>query len=434
MPPSSLYAGAARVDITPRRPIPKGGFRLGPNAPHASLDPLLARALVLKAGGRTVALVAVDLLIVSAAMTDAVRKRALAEAGVPEDNLLLGASHTHSGPDLFPFMFEGATAEDVQWTVDRIAEAVRRAAADLHPARLGVGRGHLPQLGVNRRDPSLPMDPEVGVFRVDREDGEPVALVVNYAVHPIMVGPTNPFYSADLPGFAMAQLEHAYGEDRCVALFLQGAAGDINPTRFPFEGRRQIVPQEYSMAGARMGDYDRDIRPLLQGRDWDWGKPTDLRRAGRLLAGEVMRVSEQIVPVEEARLAARRRSVELPLRSRTERIAYVGFTHGTPALYDYWVNQDMVRTEVQTLRVGPAVIVALPGEPFVELGLELKALGTPKSPVFVVGYANDDIRYVLTPAAYDEGRYEVNACVLRPEATQMLMETARSLIDEVKVA
>jgi len=204
-----LSAGVARVDITPPVGHPMGGYaaRKGPST--GVHDPLYATVLLLRADGQSIAFISCDLRsFPSERVLAMARERKLAE------HVLLAVTHNHSGP---------LTWEDQSWpsrerswfaeTELKIVNAIEQASKNLFPARIAAGFGEI-YLGHNRRKvvpdskvtmlwrnaeklPTAPLDPTVGVLRVDDAEGKPRAIIVNYACHAVVLGPDNRQISAD---------------------------------------------------------------------------------------------------------------------------------------------------------------------------------------------------------------------------------------------
>ncbi|HMY75811.1 MAG TPA: neutral/alkaline non-lysosomal ceramidase N-terminal domain-containing protein, partial [Blastocatellia bacterium] len=214
-----LNAGVARVEITPPVGYAMGGYaaRQGPST--GVHDPLLATVLLLKADGVSVAIVSCDLRsFPSERIVTRARERKLA------DHVLIAVTHNHSGP---------MTWEDKSWpkstaswfaeTEDKILNAIAEASQKLFPARIAAGFGEI-YLGHNRRKlsadgkatmfwrnaeklPTSPIDPTLGVIRVDDESGTARAVIVNYACHAVVLGPDNRQISADYPGYLRQRIE-----------------------------------------------------------------------------------------------------------------------------------------------------------------------------------------------------------------------------------
>jgi hypothetical protein len=378
-------------------------------------DPLYARALVLDNGQKLLALVAVDLVAVESAFTASVRTAVHQAIGIPPEHLLIGASHTHSGPALFRWADD--LDPDVEPQVQRgIVQAVRQAYQNRRPARIGWADTYLDCISINRRDPAGPIDPRVGVMRVEDENEVPIALVVNFAIHTCLISALNLSYTADVSGCAMETLERAY--PGAVAMFLNGAAGNINPAAYPWGPKENVIPL---------------FRKL-----WHAGQPhprtfRNAVRLGNVLAGSVLQAAEQVAQCHtDLSLAGRVQQVTVPLKSAEELGQFRQFMNLAPSFGGSRLAAEEFHTEVQALAIGSKLYVGLPGEPFVELGLDLQhRFGHDRT--YVVGYANDDARYVLPQAAYEDNRYDTWASVLGPGSGEMLLDAAERAVRELNL-
>ncbi len=230
-----LQAGLAVRDITPEPGIPMWGYsdRKGPSI--GTLDPLHAHALVLRAGDDTVAIARIDMgRVPKVAALDRIRAR-VKKAGV--DRVIFTASHTHGGPAL-----EDETAPHCKIVEDRIGECLEEAAENLEPVQVGFGTTTF-DVSHNRRKlledgrclmmwrneervPTSPVDHEASLIKLERPDGTPLAVLVHFACHPVVLGGDNRQYTADYVG-EMARIVKEETGAEC--LFLQGGCGDINP-------------------------------------------------------------------------------------------------------------------------------------------------------------------------------------------------------------
>jgi hypothetical protein len=236
----TLEAGVARVGITPPSGITLQGYPDSGRVANGVRDPLYARVLVLRAGAQQMALVDLDLI---APLGPEYLAR-LREAVRPDVSYVLTtAIHTHSGPPLIPSESPAPCDWDLN-TVENIANAIHLAASQAVPVRLAVGYG-VAYIGHNRLRPgreggvswfeknwtgtsTSPVDPTVAVIRIDDLSGNALAILVNYACHPVIFGPDSSLYSADFPGVMTRVVEKTIG-GRALCFFLQGADGDINP-------------------------------------------------------------------------------------------------------------------------------------------------------------------------------------------------------------
>jgi neutral ceramidase len=324
-----LKAGVARVEITPSALMPMYGYsnrRCGPaNGTH---DPLFAKAVVLQAGDSRVAIVTLDL---GSFVSDNLRRDVAAKLNIPV--LLLSASHTHSAPSFIPFgsnpSNDSAYLSELERKIFGVLEAATR---EMFPARLGVARGSL-QVGYNRlllredgraralfdnleRIPYGPVDPEFMLLRVDDASGNPKALLVHYATHAVVLGPTNCKYSADYPGVLQSTVEK--GMPGAQVMFVQGGAGDINP-----------------LFMARSGKEAEDFEVV--------------RKMGELLAGQVLSVNKSVKPLAP---------VTEPFRYKGEVLR----------LGDRWNKEKTIEAGITTVLISRELaIAAVPGEPMHKL-------------------------------------------------------------------
>jgi len=247
---ATLEAGAAQVEITPPLGLSMYGYGNRKGGATGIRDPLYARVLVLEAGETRLGLVNFDLgRVFGRPWIERLRADAKEKLGMAY--VLVTATHTHSGPairDEFPSKESGEWETQVLEKVESALQDARRRAVE---ARLGVGYG-VAYIGHNRLRvnpdgtvtwfernltmvPTAPVDPTVTVLRLDSAaDGRPLAILVNYACHPVVFGSDNLKYSADYPGVMMARVAKAFIKDFALGtpplvMFLQGGDGDINP-------------------------------------------------------------------------------------------------------------------------------------------------------------------------------------------------------------
>ena len=235
----ALQAGVATVDITPPPGQYMWGYSNRQQPATGKLDPLMGRVLVLAAGPTRVALVTLDLgRTPEDPLLAELRERTLSKHKLGD--LFVTASHTHAAPSLESL--DGSPNGYGPTVIDALDRAIDKAADSLVPVKIGVGRGTV-DLAHNRRhflpdgrvamqwrnaerEPTAPVDKEYVVVRLDRDDGKPLAVLLHYACHPVVLGPDNLEYSADFVGEACRQIEAQLGTP---CLFLQGGCGNINP-------------------------------------------------------------------------------------------------------------------------------------------------------------------------------------------------------------
>ncbi len=476
----TLLAGVAKVDIT--------DLDAGPVN-----DPLYVKALVLKSGSTTTAIVTVDAVAIGGIghikddYLGKVRGIVERELGIPPTNVIANASHCH-----------GIVCKDAD---DRTVRAIKQAASNLVPVKVGVGTGREDRIMENRRlkmkdgrtidvrhaysippDEEIasvgPVDTEIGVLRLDRLDGTTLAVVYNFACHPIQNVPSRG-NSADITGFASQVIEDNLDEGT-VALFVQGCGGDINPIRY------------------KDVDYPRDAEPL-----------------GNMLGLSTLKAVRKIATAEDERLTVLSEVIALPRANTAERMAEMESEQtrlmqslgGTslnlktfiplfvkykaseefPANYPYRYLHDRamgrkdldildaenranmeryirnihtmekltrlntnlrllkkhhaegiaagkrtIDVELTGLRIGDFVLTTFPGELTVQIGLNLKKK-SPHKPTFVAGYTNGYIYYAPTTEQLLNvgGAQEDSDCVLGPDWQKIYEDKAVEILGKL---
>lgn len=400
----ALKAGTARANITPHVGMLLSGFggrRQGTEGIH---DDLHARAVVLDDGDTKVALVSCDLIGFSLTSIAAIRERAEKMTGIPGENMLIAATHTHSGPAMGILRMRTQDPEWVSIVQKKVAGAIAEAQADLVDAALGVGVGSA-QIGINRRErtpegniklgknPSGPIDTDVGVVRIDSADGARIATIVHHPCHPVVLGGSNNFVSADFPGAAMGLVERAKPDMR--ALFINGCAGNINSV--PVGGTFDDVER----LGTTLGTEALRTYETIEGS-------TDIQI--RCAAEQVEVPLQELPPAEDMEKLIEQRKRELGPDASPEAFAadrLVSYARDVIGEHE-GVPKRSRSIEMQAIALGDAVFVTTPGETFVEIAQAIKA-GSPFEHTFVTGYTNGVIGYIPTAKAFDEGGYEVTS-------------------------
>jgi neutral ceramidase len=387
---AELRAGVAKMDITPRTHEPLWGFEDRTDPSTGTLDPLYARILVLEAGGKRIAIVTLDLgRTFGESSLDHLKEVVSKSSGI--SCLLLSASHTHAGP-VIKDEYGGAPPEWEQEALDAIAAAIKTASDNLQIARIGSGTGSV-FIGHNRlrvnddgtvnwfeRNPTMvptsPVDPTVTVVRIDDRNGVPLAILINYACHPVVLGSENSQYSADYPGITNRVVEKAFGGN-VQSFFVQGAAGDINP---------------YYAATPIKGN-------ALKLRDW----------TGEQLGQEVVRVAKGIQTVNDpsASIDFREETLHLKLRWDPEQFrAALLKTFGAKSLEQMGAPiRPIIDVRVTSVLIDKQIaIIAVPGEPFVDFQESWRAR-CPVATALFFGYANGYHGYLPTISAASRGGY-----------------------------
>ena len=440
-----IQVGTAMVDITPPIGAQVAG-QFHERIAEFVHDPLCARAFVVDDGRTRAAIVGCDLLSLKRPTVQRARALAAELTGVPAANILISATHTHTGPRTTAIFPSSPDADYVNLLPRQIASAVAAATRARRPARIGAGSGWEEGATHNRRfltadgevrthppkgapgflGPEGPDDPEVGVLFAEDEQARFVGAVVAYTSHPIVVGHEKAF-SADFPGSACRTLEAIKGAPGSVT-FVNGAYANVCPFDVCNAGRR-----EYGYVWAE--------------------------RFGHMVAGEALRVLEKTDTLADAPVRVASRRVELTLRGIDDEVIASarqllaapadqpppGATdRGSAHRERTYANEVVllaeerrlsptVEAEVQVVAIGPAAFVGIPAELFVEFGLEIKR----RSPwlfTYIVGGANGMVGYVPTRRAFRGGGYETRlarSSKLTAEAGEILVEAAVGLLKQV---
>lgn len=434
---SELRAGAAQVEITPPVGIGLAGYYFERGADGTN-DALFSKALVLELEGTKAALVTLDLISTTRSMVERARAQIEKVTGIPGTNVMISATHAHTGPVLSGRGqredSQGAGIELARkYSEDlpsRIAESVRRAAEALAPARASASSAQEGDLSFNRRyhmhDGSVgwnpgklntnivraagPIDPEVGVFylerKLEKQPAIPIATYVNFAMHPDTVGGSK--FSADYPGVLARSLAEYKGAEM-VTLFANGACGNINHVNV-------------NWADPQKG-------------------PREAARIGRVLAGDVFKAWMQLKAVNPERLEVSSEMVKLPLPAiKPEEVEAARDTLKRYTMQDNRGFMEKVQAfkvldvaaregnpqevEVQVIALGDdAVWVGLPGEMFVELGLAVKQASHFRH-TFIAELANGAIGYIPNRPAYVEGNYEPVSARCGAGSGELLVQSA----------
>ncbi|GAB2516813.1 hypothetical protein [Spirosoma aerophilum] len=389
-------AGAAVRLITPNPLLPVSGGIGTPKKAVETKGELYVRACVFERAGTRVAIVSVDNLGWPSVLGN--KSRVLIK-GIPPENILIGATHTHSGPDAYGFPNEkGESFADLPYLdkcVHAIADAVNEALATASPATLKIAVGDANgQIAYNYYAPAL-YDPRCGVIQAiatsGKNAGNPIVTLVNYAIHPEVIGSDRGILSPDLCGPLCQRIESKAGG---VALFMNGAQGGMVTA----DNRRENGKEANT---------------------WE-----ECTRIGELLADEALRIITPAEPQASPTLFCATRNVSFPIES--EMMKYI--VRNSPLKYPIAAG-DKVVAQVNLLNIGTAQILTIPGEALPNIGYYLKRhmhAGVP----LLFGLTNDAFGYMLTKVDFNSfKRYEyISRTSLGENTAEIYMDEALKLI------
>jgi hypothetical protein len=433
-----LTAGFSKVCISPPVGAPLAGFAAREGVSEGVHDDLFARAVVLVNKETAVALVSVDLLALSSDFIKRVRENIQQAIGISAKAVMIASTHTHAGPVTITTFFNPDESLDPSY-MDSLAQSIEKAVttawANRFTAKVGVGVGHVDGVGVNRRSPDQrPVDEEVGIIKIDDAGGRTRAVVINYSCHPTVLGPNNLLVTGDFPNFSVAQIEKSIGPDG-FAMFVNGTQGNISMGHSSeLSAIGVITPGRTFERAAELGRLlaDATLAEL----------PSVVTDDGRPIASISIPVDlplKKFPSIEETTQTLRDADDQLARLTATDALPEQLMTAKTQRLYASITNfytretqtlpDGYLPIELQGVRIGDAVFVAVPAEVFVEIGLKVKQEAPHR--VFVVGIANGYIGYLPTREAHSAGGYEVVSSKCRPEAADVLVESVVDLTQQL---
>jgi hypothetical protein len=389
----TFKAGVAIRKITPEKLIPISGGMGTPVIPTATKGDLFARALVLEKGETRVAIVSIDNLGWPAYLGDKSRKLI---KEVAAENVLIGVTHTHSAPDAYAFPDEngnhGADLAYLDWCVKQVADAVNEAVANLEPASLKTAVGEAKgKIAYNYYAPAL-YDPRMGIIQAiattGKNQGKPIATLINYATHPEILGTSRKLMSPDLCGPLYDRIEEKGGG---VAIFMNSAQG---------------------------GMVTADTRLENGGEANDWN---ECIRIGNLMADEALRIIAPASIQQNPDLYCTSRVITFPIESEELR-----FVLKNSPLVDKEAQKgdfSKISTRINLLNIGQAQVITVPGEAMPNIGFYVKRHMNTNQP-FMFGLTNDAFGYMLTKEDFNSfERYKYISETSLGEMTGEIYET-----------
>ncbi|HCU35962.1 MAG TPA: hypothetical protein DGT21_11090 [Armatimonadetes bacterium] len=425
-----LNAGVSCLDVTPPLGTRMRGYFEERTASTVH-DPLHVRSFAIDGSGGAVAVAICDIIGIARKYLDQAKALIAETTGLLPEQVLIACTHTHTGPE---------TGDDdyTEWLWRRIADGVRVAWQARQPAEVGWASTSEPRLVFNRRyrmtdgtvqtnpgvgnpevvEPAGPTDPEVSVMALRGPCGGTIGLLSNYALHYVGIPDDHTAFSADYYGFFSTLIQRLRGES-FVAALSNGASGDINNVDVIGNTVRRNDRYQHCERAAAL---------VAANALWAWNEAefTDDPPLGFSLA----ELTLDACPPPTADDIARAQEIEARLEA------------GQKVLMGERSFQRRVRrleakppaphtTVVQALRIGELALVGVPGEFFVELGLEIKRR-SPFAQTMVIELANDSIGYIPTLRAFGDGAYEPNSTPYLPGFGEAIVEKAVGLLESLK--
>ncbi|MBR7164790.1 MAG: hypothetical protein IKD18_00785 [Clostridia bacterium] len=438
--PITMKAGFAKIDVTPAYSVPLGGYGNTHERMHTTvLDPIYAICVAVSDGESKALIYNLDQVGFDEVLVEECKSALFALHGIPGENILFNASHTHSAPDLTSPLECIATYR--KELVEKVIAVAAPALADLEDCRIFIGSGRVEGLTFVRRyllsdgtyggdnfgdfvnntilGHESSVDDEMQVVRFERE-GKKDILLVNWQGHPHRTGgATTPNLSSDLVEYFRLGVE---GEHGVLMAFIQGCGGNINHNSRVKEEMRASTHIEVGKALAE------GIRPILAGmREVRGGK---IRATVETFTGEVNHAWDDKVPVAEEIVAFR----ETHTRKETTAFAVSkGFNsvyHASAVIR----KSKMPKTDsylIGALAFGDVCIAWTPNELYDTTGKYIKAT-SPFEMTFACGYTNGRAGYMPTIKAYAHGGYGCDTCRFPAGTTEKLTNCILEQILKVK--
>lgn len=397
---AEFFAGAAKIDITPplEWDYSLGGYGERMSKPAEGVhDRIWARAVVFQQGEKKFALVTTDVLGIPPNVKPELLEKL--EDSWSAENVMVFASHSHASIDMTTLNDKNTLGipqigifnrKVLDYFLANLSKVITEAEKNLKPARVGTGQTELQGLNRNRRGSDF-VDRELTVTRIESRAGRPIAAIVNWTAHPTLMGAEDMYVSGGWPGYLQREMEQLV-DNGVVALYLNGAEGDISPVAQP-------AGSHYEQAEIY----------------------------GREIAKHALELYQKVTPKQVETFSFARSDIQLPQRQAHPQFKQTGGA-------EYGITDEVMQvilgvisppqTHTTALRLNDLVIAGVPGELASELGLKIKSglrQAGIKHPV-IGGFANEWISYILPADEYEKGGYEASISFYGPELGRVVVD------------
>ena len=398
-----LQVGAAMRVITPNPLLPVSGGMGTPNPTREKKGDITARVVVFRSGDVSVAVVSLDVIGFPSALGDRIRAQV---SRIPADHILIGSTHTHSAPDCYAFPDgKGGHTGDLKYmdfVCNQAALALNEAIDRLEPASIKIATGEAQgKIAYNYYAPDL-YDKRMSVIQATGAAGKTIATLVNYAVHPEVLGNDVGILSPDLVGPLCERLEATAGG---LAIFMNSAQGGMVTA----DNRNLHEPKD------PLRGYWNDSR------SWE-----ECLRIGHLMATEAQRIIKDAPEQKAPTLFCDSLTVRFPVESA----AMWAVVTSSPLKYPH--NDDhSINARINLVNIGDAQILTIPGEALPNIGFYLKRKMHGKHNL-LFGLTNEAFGYILTKVDFHSfPRYDyVSRTSLGEMTGEILIEKSLELVNK----
>ena len=449
-----LKVGFCTVNVAPPLGIPVQGYFI-PRHAKGFLDDPVVDALVLECGEKRIAMISIPVCTFPRDLSNPWLEQVEAVTGIPKANCFLSATHTHTGGGVRPNGKGDAEEEMItayrNFMGERVVDAVKMAINNLKPAKMGYIYGWAPErVAYIRRykmkdgstftcppidDPNIDhaigeLDQRVNVLRFDQENGDTIVLV-NYGLHADTIN--GELISGDWPVWMAKTLDKAL--DGVKTIFFNGAEGDVGSTN--------VHP-----SGGDMNDTEISF-------DNEMKSPGMARFVGRALAGTVLQVFDKVCYVDVDEIDITERCIEIPSNmpkpedmplarkykelhdaGRDDEIPYKAMQLTTVVAEATRMcllenGPESFNLNLTGLKIGPVAFVGIPGEPFTDIGVEIKKAEGWEL-ILPCCLTNGAMGYFPMMSAYDEGGYEAKTSRFKAGVAEIIIDEAKKMLNEMK--
>ncbi|MHA1821450.1 MAG: neutral/alkaline non-lysosomal ceramidase N-terminal domain-containing protein [Promethearchaeota archaeon] len=419
--------GVVPIDIPPGTPM--GGYMARSSPSKGTHDPLHAKAIIFNKEGSKVAICVVDVVGFEKNKIIEVKKRIQKDLGIDINNILISATHTHSGPrniQLFGPPWEGSDS-----IYNAVYEAVKKADNNYFKGKIEYGSGEIKGVSYNRRDfdeHSKVVDYEAVVLKISDNNDQPRAVLYNFSNHCVVMNPHNLMITADWPYYTEVALKKHFADSRTKA------PGEMNSGGSPASdgdgnngnvGESQLPDIDVFFFQGTPGNIN-PINVPMSNPDHTWD---DVKEIGDKTAEGIIKVLNNMKELDVNSLL-KGNSCDVMLEAEDEDKAEI-FEFADVVKDDE--NRYFVSTYCQVLRIGKLLIYGIPGEAFSEIGVTLKQYAKSKGYdiSMVIGYSNDYIGYYGPTEAYRTGGYEMLMMSLSENEGPQIIECAEKCADSL---
>ncbi len=434
-----LIAGADSVNITPKGSLYLAGYPFVERMSTGVHDPLLSTALFLSNGTESVIFIANDVIFVGKETVARVRSRVSRQTGVPEKNIMVTATHTHSGPSTVTFtagtqdpLLPAINLDYVHYMEEGMFNAACNAVDKAVGAEIGLAVADATGVGTNRHNPLGPSDLEVPVLLVrNLFDKTPICCMLVCSMHPTVLHEDSILYSGDFPGLAKLIIQEELLGDACPVLYHIGAAGNQSPRHITkentFKEARRIgnVLAQAVIQVISSIEYQNDVSiqsfqhfielPKRIFPGIDEAKKQLEHSAQQLKTSRMMKASRQEVRTAEVNWFGAVECLHLAELSEKKALGHV--------------YQTCLPAEIQVIKIGPWSFVGWPGEVFVEYALAVKEK---YENAFIITLANGELQgYIVTKSAFEQGGYEASNAMFDYTSGEMFVAETLDILKTI---